>query len=235
MNTLTRYSKIHKKQPREIVLLRGSGCKWKKCTFCDYHLDFSSDESANFLLNSTVLSNVTGEYGELEVINSGSMADLDSQTINLIKELCINKNIHTVHFESHWLHRRQIIQAKKAFESLGICLKGKLGLESFDYDYRENILNKGIKEKNPAVIAEYFNEINLLQGCQGQTAEMIKKDIDLGLKYFERICINVMTENSTGIKPDTALIKHIADKIYPEYIDNLRVDILMNNTDFGVG
>ena len=38
-----RYSVITEKNPREIVMLRGSGCKWRRCRFCDYHLDFSKD------------------------------------------------------------------------------------------------------------------------------------------------------------------------------------------------
>ena len=66
---------ITEKNPREIVLLRGSGCVWKKCTFCDYHFDASPDASENFALNHTVLSHVTGEFGRLEVINSGSFCD----------------------------------------------------------------------------------------------------------------------------------------------------------------
>ena len=55
-----RYSVIREKNPREILLLRGSGCKWRRCTFCDYHLDFSRDEDANFLLNQKELTKVTG-------------------------------------------------------------------------------------------------------------------------------------------------------------------------------
>ena len=67
-----RYSVIEDKNPREIVMLVGDGCKWRKCRFCDYHLDSSKDIEANFQLNKQVLSNVTGKFGELEVINSGS-------------------------------------------------------------------------------------------------------------------------------------------------------------------
>ena len=33
-----RYSKITEKNPREIVMLVGNGCKWRKCRFCNYHL-----------------------------------------------------------------------------------------------------------------------------------------------------------------------------------------------------
>lgn len=235
MNELNRYSVIHEKNPREIVLLRGNGCKWRKCTFCDYHLDFSLDEEANYELNKSVLRKVTGIYGELEIIDSGSMADLDEKTIALIKETCLAKNIHTVHIESHWIHREQITQAKEDFAVIGIKLVRKTGLESFDYDYRENVLLKGVDEKDPAVIASYFEEANFMQGIKGQTIEMMKNDIELGLKYFDRICLNVMTENSTRVKPDKELIARLVAEVYPAYADNDRVDILLNNTDFGVG
>mgnify|MGYP007081455300 FL=1 len=79
---LTRYAEIPVKNKREIVLLRGSGCKWQRCTFCDYHLDFSLDEDRNYALNQKVLQKVTGKYRRLEVINSGSFVDLDSKTIH---------------------------------------------------------------------------------------------------------------------------------------------------------
>ena len=38
-SSLERYSIITEKNPREITLLRGNGCKWLKCRFCNYHLD----------------------------------------------------------------------------------------------------------------------------------------------------------------------------------------------------
>ena len=79
-----RYSVIEDKNPREIVMLVGDGCKWRKCRFCDYHLDSSKDIQANFKINEQVLSHVTGLYHELEVINSGSFVDLDSQTIETV-------------------------------------------------------------------------------------------------------------------------------------------------------
>ena len=62
---MERYSIIREKRPREIVLLRGSGCVYRRCTFCDYHLDCCPDPEANFALNREVLGRVTGEYGEL--------------------------------------------------------------------------------------------------------------------------------------------------------------------------
>ena len=163
---MQRYGIINEKNPREIVLLRGSGCVYKKCSFCDYHLDKCSDEAENFALNSSALSKVTGQYGDLEVINSGSVFELDEKTLALISETCHQKNIHTIHFEAHYLFRKRIPEIRERFGD--IMLKMKLGLETFDYDLRENCLNKGIPEKNPAVIAEYFDEANFIFGLTGQ-------------------------------------------------------------------
>ena len=88
-DVLVRYSVITDKNPREIVLLRGSGCRYKKCRFCDYHLDFSRNEKENFELNKGILSKVTGIYQSLEVINSGSFPELDIETMKEIENVCV--------------------------------------------------------------------------------------------------------------------------------------------------
>ena len=44
-----------------------------------------------------------------------------------------------------------------------------------------------------------------------------------------------MCDNTTGVEPDKAVIKEFMQKVYPVYKDNPRTDILINNTDFGVG
>ena len=230
---MERYSKIKKKRKREIVLLRGKGCVYKKCVFCDYHLDKCADENENFALNREVLSNVTGEYGDLEVINSGSVFELDRNTLDLIKETCLKKHISVIHFESHYLFKDKISAFRKDFSDFE--LKLKLGLESFDYELRENILKKGIPEKDPAVISRNFDEANFLFGISGQSAASMENDIETGLKYFERVCLNVMCQNSTPILPDEKVISDFRNLIYPKYKDDYRVDILLENTDFGVG
>ena len=125
---MVRYSVITEKNPREIVLLRGSGCRWKKCRFCDYHLDFSKDEEANYRLNQEALSNVTGAYHSLEVINSGSFCELDDGTMDAIETVCREKKIDVLRFESHWMYRKKIpllslrtISARKPQSSL-MCI-----------------------------------------------------------------------------------------------------------------
>lgn len=230
-----RYSIIEEKNPREIVMLVGNGCKWRKCRFCDYHLDFSPDEEFNYEINKKALGCVTGVYHQLEVINSGSFVDLDMNTMNLIKQICKIKQINKIHFECHWMHRDKVHNFKQMFEDMGVKAIIKLGMETFDYDFRENILIKGIDERNPEKIAEYFDEINLLQGLSGQTVQRMCEDIEIGMKYFERVCVNVMVENSMSIKPDKKVIADFMKSVYPVYKDNERVDILLENTDFGVG
>ena len=230
-----RYSKILEKNHREIVLLRGSGCKWRRCRFCDYHLDFCLDEKENFILNSKVLSQVTGEFGRLEVINSGSFCDLDVATIALILETCLVKGITTLYFECHWLHRELIADFKKKFADAGITVKMKIGVETFDSLFRESYLDKGMGNATAEEIAQYFQQVCLLQGLPGQSKESMLKDIALGLQHFERVCVNIMVANTKPILPDQQVIETFVKEIYPLYKDDERVDILLNNTDFGVG
>ena len=230
-----RYSKILEKNPREIVLLRGSGCKWRRCRFCDYHLDFSLDEKENFLLNRQVIEQITGAFGRLEVINSGSFCDLDKETISLILETCITKKITTLYFECHWMHRELIADFRKKFADAGITVKMKIGVETFDSLFRESYLDKGMGNANAEDIAQYFQQVCLLQGLPGQNKESMLKDIALGLQYFERVCVNIMVPNTKSILPDPQVVETFVKEIYPLYKDNDRVDILLNNTDFGVG
>ena len=230
---MERYSKILEKRKREIVLLRGRGCVYRKCAFCDYHTDKCGDEDANFVLNSQVLDKVTGEFGDLEVINSGSVFELDSRTMALIKGICREKKISTIHFESHYLYRDRIPALREEFSDFQ--LKLKLGLETFDREFRENVLKKGIPEKEPDLISRGFDEANFLFGLRGQTVASMERDIELGLSCFERICVNIMCPNTTAVAPDEHVINLFLKEIYPGYKDDDRVDILIQNTDFGVG
>jgi hypothetical protein len=230
-----RYSKILEKNPREIVLLRGSGCKWRRCRFCDYHLDFSLDEKENFLLNRQVIEQITGAFGRLEVINSGSFCDLDEATILFILETCITQKIATLYFECHWMHRELIADFRKKFADAGITVKMKIGVETFDSLFRESYLDKGLGNATAEDIAQYFQQVCLLQGLPGQNKESMLKDIALGLQYFERVCVNIMVPNTKSILPNPRVVETFVKEIYPLYKDDDRVDILLNNTDFGVG
>lgn len=234
-DALVRYSVITDKNPREIVLLRGSGCRYKKCRFCDYHLDFSRNEKENFELNKGILSKVTGIYQSLEVINSGSFPELDIETMKEIENVCVRKGITQLRFEVHWMYHKHVKKWKEHFKEKGITLKIKMGVETFDEAFRKDVFDKGMEHVSPEEIASVADEVCLLFGVTGQTLESMTEDIETGLKLFERICINIMVENSTEIHPDNNVIEMFMKNLYPKYIDNPRVDILLHNTDFGVG
>ena len=230
-----RYAVINEKNKREIVMLIGKGCAWRRCRFCDYHLDFDQDATVCYQVNEAQLRQVTGVHRKLEVINSGSFVDLDPQTMVCIEAVCRKKGIEEVHFECHWMHRHEVASLRQRFADLHIKTKVKIGVETFDALFRESYLDKGIDTDKPAEMAEFFDECCLLQGIPGQTVLSMQQDIETGLQHFQRVCINIMQANDKPIKPSPSVIQAFATELYPIYQDNPRVDILMENTAFGVG
>lgn len=231
MNEVTvRYSKITEKFPREFILIQGKGCFWKKCKFCDYFEDVSKD---SFELNSSVIEQVTGEFGILDVINSGSAMELDTKTIELLINKVKEKKIREIWFEAHWAYRNKLKDFAKKFD--GISVKFRTGIETFNTNMR-NYWNKGIPENISAKeVSDYFQSVNLLIGVEGQTFDDIVKDIRLADTYFERYIINVFVKNSTSIRPDNNLIRRFLNEVYPNIKNNPKVEILIENTDLGVG
>ena len=226
-----RYSIVDNKNKREILLLKASPCKWGRCSFCDYILDNSTDIKNNIRINELELNKVTGKYGVLEIINSGSVFELPQETLNKIKEIVISKNIKKLIFEAHWIYRNRLDELREFFN---VPIIYKLGLETFDDNFRNNILNKGIIIKSPEDVSKYYDSICLMIGIKGQTKKSIDNDIEYLLKYFKKGCINLWIENSTSFKRDDELIDWFKRKYY--YLENNEnIEILWNNTDFGVG
>ena len=227
---MDRYALIHTKMPREFVLLQGVGCRWKKCTFCDYHEDVSEHP---FAINEPVLRQVTGQYGMLDVINSGSVMELDDDTIALIKEVVKEKSIHTLWFEAHYMYRKKLDDFAKLFASVQV--KFRCGVETFDAGLRDR-WKKGIPSSvTPEDIAQYFQGVCLLCCTQGESKEHIIKDIEIARKHFEYFSVNVFCNNSTSVKQDKELVKWFAREVYPQIKDVDGIEVLMENTDLGVG
>lgn len=227
---MERYSLIHTKMPREFVLLQGTGCRWKKCTFCDYHEDVSQSP---FEVNEPVLRQVTGQYGVLDIINSGSAMELDADTIELIKEVVREKQIHTLWFEAHYMYRKKLADFARQFAPIEV--KFRCGVETFDTNLRER-WKKGIPTSvSPEDIARYFQGVCLLCGTQGENKEHILKDIEIAKKHFEYFSVNVFCNNSTLVKQDAQLAAWFARKVYPLVKDENSIEVLMENTDLGVG
>ncbi len=233
MKKLRRYSKLKNiGDPREIVLLKGSPCAWGRCTFCDYILDNSENEAQNSSFNSHVLSKVTGEFGVLQVINSGSVFELPEYTLDEILQICKLKQIKKIYFESHWFYKDRIEELRKFFGDIKLVLM--LGMETFNHRFRNEILKKGIEFDKIQDVRQHFDSICLMVGIKGQTKEMLENDIETLLKNFEHGTINVFVNNSTPIKADLEL-----QSWFKSRFENLsainKIDVLWDITDFGVG
>ena len=110
----------------------------------------------------------------------------------------------------------------------------KIGVETFDYEFRNVVLNKNARFKNVEELKEHFDSPCMLVGIKGQTKEMIDNDMDIILNNFNHATINIFVNNTTDIKRDEELVDWFIEKY--KFIDkNTDFEVLYNNTDFGVG
>jgi len=228
-----RYNKIQDKHRREIVLLKSFPCAYGKCSFCNYIEDNSLDENSMNIINRDTIKNITGEFGVLEVINSGSVFELTDETMKMIKDVVYEKNIKIIYFEIYYGYLKRLDEIRKLFP--GVEVRIRMGLETFDEDFRINHYNKNFKlnENILKLLGKEIYSICLLVCTKGQTKEMIDRDIELGLKYFKNITLNIFIDNGTIVKRDENLVKWFIEK-YSYLQDDDRVELLINNKDLGV-
>lgn len=228
---MDRYSEITNKNQREIVLLKGFPCVWGKCSFCDYIEDNGTQEDEMNRLNEQVLANITGKYKVLEVINSGSCFELPKATLWRIREIIKEKGIEKLFLESHWCYKNRLQEMRDFF---GIPIIFKIGVETFDYTFRNEFLNKNAKFQDYKELKQYFDSPCMMVGIKGQTKEMIERDMAIVEANFDHGTINVYVNNTTAIKRDEELVTWFVEKY--AYLDkDPRFEVLYNNTDFGVG
>lgn len=227
---MQRYSLITEKFPREFLLLQGTGCRWAKCTFCDYHSDRSDSP---FETNRKVLEQVTGEFGVIDIINSGSAMELDDETIMMIKDVVRSKGIRTIWFEAHYMYRHRLEEFARLFAPATV--KFRCGVESFDAALRSGWA-KGIPASVTAAdVARYFKGVCLLCCTAGDSRERIIEDIATAKKYFEYFSVNLFCNNSTTVKRDEALASWFVKELYPTLKDDAQIEVLIENSDLGVG
>ena len=227
---MERYAVIDTKLKREFVLLQGRGCKWARCRFCDYYHDVSKNPYEE---NAPVLDKVTGKYGVLDIINSGSAAELDEQTIEHIRRVVIEKHIHTLWFEMHWMYHKKLDEFASQFAPATV--KFRTGIESFDPKMRI-LWNKGIPDSvTPEDVAKYFQGVCLLCCTQEDSKSRIVSDIDIAKEYFEYFSVNIFCNNTTEVKRNTELAQWFINEIYPQIASDPRIEVLIDNTDLGVG
>lgn len=228
-----RYNKITDKHQREIVLLKSFPCKYGKCSFCNYIEDNSLDEKEIDNVNMEVLKEITGEYGVLEVINSGSVFELTPKTLEEIKRVVIEKNIKVLYFEIYYGYIKRLEEIKKYFS--GVEIRFRMGVETFDNEFRIKVYNKNfvMKEDEIAEVSKKLFSVCLLVCVKGQTREMIEKDIEIALKNFRGVTINIFINNGTIIERDDELVKWFIEK-YSYLTSDDRVELLLDNKDLGV-
>ena len=228
-----RYNKITDKHQREIVLLKSFPCKYGKCSFCNYIEDNSLDEEEIDNVNMEVLKEVTGEYGVLEVINSGSVFELTQKTLEEIKRIVKEKNIKILYFEIYYGYIKRIEEIKKYFS--GVEIRFRMGIETFDNNFRVKVYNKNfiLKEKEIIEISKKLFSVCLLICVKGQTKEMIENDIKIALENFQGVTINIFINNGTVIERDNELVKWFIEKYSYLALDD-RVELLLDNKDLGV-
>ncbi|MEG0129060.1 radical SAM protein [Clostridium sp.] len=228
---MDRYNVIKDKNPREIVLIKSMPCIWGKCRFCDYIEDNSSNLDEVNKLNKNVIDNITGEMGVLEVINSGSCFEIPRESLEYIREIVREKSIKKIFLESHWCYKSKLQEMRDFF---GVEVVYKIGVESFNNEFRNGYLNKNARFNSYSDIEKDFRSVCLMVGIKGQTKEMIKSDINIVMEHFDYGTINIFTENSTDVERDEELIRWF-EKEY-KYLEKVeKIEVLFENTDFGVG
>ncbi|MBQ2878712.1 MAG: hypothetical protein IJE42_07265, partial [Bacteroidaceae bacterium] len=75
----------------------------------------------------------------------------------------------------------------------------------------------------------------LLCCTQGDTRRQITDDIETAKKYFEYFSVNIFCDNGTTVKRDDELLQWFVKDVYPELEKLSSVEVLLNNTDLGVG
>lgn len=227
--SLERYSLITEGMQREFILLQGTGCRWRHCTFCDYYDDVSSDP---FAVNKAVLDEVTGRYKVLDIINSGSAPEFDDRTIGYISRKVEEKGITDLWFEAHWMYRNVL---EKFASNFPCRVHFRTGVESFNPKLRSD-WNKGIGEDvTPEMIRERFEGVCLLAGIKGQTVEDIMQSVETAEKLFSYYSVNLFTPNTTKTERDEELCRIFIEKLAPTIRKSAKAEVLIENTDLGVG
>ena len=131
------------------------------------------------------------------------------------------------------MYRHKLADFAKYFAPATV--KFRCGVETFDTELRTK-WRKGIPPHvNPADIARHFQGICLLCGTEGESREHILKDIAIAKEYFEYFSINVFCNNNTSLKRDDELVAWFASEVYPLIKEDPRIEVLIENTDLGVG
>lgn len=230
---MQRYNKITDKNPREILLLKSLPCIYSgKCSFCNYVLDNSTDLDEIRQVNDEIIDLITGEFGIVEIINSGSVFEIPTFVLNKIREKVDALQVHTLYFEAYYGYHKRLDEMRIFFPNQEI--RYRIGIETFDDEYRKRVLKKPFPTSNLADLSKKFYSCNLMICVEGQTKEQILKDIHIARTHFKEATINVFVNNTTPIVRDESLVKWFTNEIYPQIKNENNLEILLDNKDHGV-
>ena len=231
---MQRYSNIYKKIPREILLLKSLPCLYGKCSFCNYILDNSTNLDEIKKTNTEIINLITGKFGVVEIINSGSVFELPLPILEAIKaKIDTTKNIiHTLYFEAYYGYRKRLHEIREFFPNQEV--RYRIGIETFDDKFREMVLNKPFSTVDLIGLSEKFYACCLLVCIIGQTREQILKDIEIARNNFKEITINVFVNNGTSVTRDEELAKWFVNEVYPNLKEEKNIEILIDNKDLGI-
>ena len=159
--------------------------------------------------------------------------ELDEETISLIREVVREKHIHTLWFEAHYMYRKKLADFAQQFAPATV--KFRCGVETFSPTLRGH-WKKGIPTDVTAEdVAKHFQGVCLLCCTEGESRERILTDINLARQHFEYFSVNVFCNNSTSVRQDKALAQWFANEVCPQIKEDPKIEVLMENTDLGVG
>ena len=159
--------------------------------------------------------------------------ELDADTIELLKRVVKEKGIHTLWFEAHYMYRHRLLDFASQFAPAKV--KFRCGVETFNTALR-NKWQKGIPENvQPEDIAHFFDGVCLLCCTEGENKECIINDIEIADRFFEYFSVNIFCNNTTSVKQDKELAAWFVQNVYQQIKDNPKIEILLENTELGVG
>ncbi|MBR5829691.1 MAG: hypothetical protein IKY63_00355, partial [Tidjanibacter sp.] len=84
-------------------------------------------------------------------------------------------------------------------------------------------------------VAHYFDGVCLLVGTEGGSREQILSDVALAREWFDYFSVNLFCPNTTPIRRDEELAMWFTEELYPTLLDIEGCEVLVANTDLGVG
>ena len=75
----------------------------------------------------------------------------------------------------------------------------------------------------------------LLAGIKGQTEKDIMESVEIAERLFDYYSVNLFCPNSTSTEKDEELSRLFIEKLAPEIRKSRKAEVLIENTDLGVG